>query len=389
MHASRLIRIGVLLAVPALGALAATTSAATAATATTASGGSHATAAAIMPGHARGGPAVAESAIKPNAAAGYLWSEGTAYYAYNSAGKAVTITANDPATGEYAVFFDGLQGIGDTGDVQVSSYETADTCSVLGWGNVSATEEVNVACYTPAGALDTSGVLFDVTITDPHTAPSGVYDYSWINPDNKSYKLTGFGEYNSSHKVNQVKHLGTGSYELIYPGPKSSGVHGTVQVTPFDTGGGTCLASGWKGTKAGEEVFVHCYGPTGKAEDRVFTVVYASANNVLGLNHATDANILATGKGGISAPAEDYLSGRGAKAIVIEYFAGDYEVAMTNSEGTSKLGGDVQVSAVNSRDYHCFVEDWGQETTPAINLYCRNLKGQDVSTPFTVQWVVP
>jgi hypothetical protein len=271
----------------------------------------------------------------------------------------------------------------------VSSYETTDTCSVLGWGNDAATEEVDVACYTPSGALDTSEVLFDVTITDPHSAPSGVYDYSWINPDNHSYKLTGFGEYNSSHKVNQVKHLGTGSYELSYPGPKSSGVHGTVQVTPFDTGGGTCLASGWKGTKAGEDVFVHCYGPTGKAEDRVFTVVYASANNVLGLNHATDANVLASGKGSISAPVEDYLSARRAEAIVIDYFAGDYEVVLAGSEGNSKLGGDVQVSAVNSRDYHCYVEDWGQETTPAVNLVCLNLKDQYVSTPFTVQWLVP
>jgi hypothetical protein len=382
MHTSRLIRIGVLLAVPALSALTATASAA-------AASGPRPAISAMMPGHARGGPAVAEAAIKPNTAAGYLWSEGDSYYAYNTAGKAVTITDNDPVTGDYAVFFDGLQGIGDNGDVQVSSYDTTDTCAVLGWGNVSGAEEVDVACYTPAGTLDTTSQLFDVTITDPHSVPSGVYDYSWINPDNKSYKLTGFGEYNSSHKVNQVKHLGTGSYELIYPGPKSSGVHGTVQVTPFDTGGGTCLASGWKGTKAGEEVFVHCYSPTGKAQDRIFTVVYASANNVLGLNHSTDADILASGKGGISAPEEDYLSARGAKAIVIEYYAGAYEVDLANSEGNSKLGGDVQASAVNSRAYHCYVGDWGQETTPAIDIVCENIKDQLVSTPFTVQWVVP
>jgi hypothetical protein len=390
MHASRLTRIGVLLAVPAFGALAGATLASTsaAATATTVSG-SRPAAAAIMPGHARGGPAVTQTAIKPNAAAGYLWSEGSSYYAYNTAGKPVTITDNDPATGDYAVFFDGLQGIGDNGDVQVSSYQTEDTCSVLGWGPVSTTEEVDVACYTPSGALDTTGQLFDVTITDPHSVPSGQFAYAWINPDNRSYKLTGFGDYNSSHKVNQVKHLGTGSYELLFPGPKSSGVHGTVQVTPFGTGGGSCLASGWKGVKAGEEVFVHCYSAAGTAQDRTFTVVYAGANNLLGLNHATDANILASGKGSISAPVEDYLSARRAEAIVIDYYAGDYEVVLAGSEGNSKFGGDVQVNAVNSRDYHCYVFNWGQETTPAVNLYCLNLKGQDVSTPFTVQWVVP
>jgi hypothetical protein len=384
MHASRLIRIGVLLAVPALGALAVTAAASAAAASGPRPAGS-----VIMPDHARGGPTVAEPAIKPNTAAGYLWSEGTSYYAYNSAGKAVTITDDAPVAGEYEVFFDGLQGIGDNGDVQVSSYDTVDTCPVVGWGSVSGAEEVDVACYTPSGTLDTTPQLFDVTITDPHTVPSGVYDYAWIEPDNKSFKLTGSGEYNSSHKVNQVKHLGTGSYEIVFPGPRSSGVHGTVEVTPFDAGGGTCLASGWKGTKAGEEVFVHCYSATGKAEDQFFTVVYASANNVLGLNHATDANVLASGKGAISAPTEDYLSARGAKAIVIEYYAGAYEVVLAGSEGNSKLGGDVQVNAVNSRDYHCYVFDWGQETTPVVNLYCLNLKDQDVATPFTVQWVVP
>ncbi len=383
MHASRLIRIGVLLAVPALGALAVTTSAA-------AASGPRPTVSRLMPSHALGARTTSVApAIAPNTSAGYLWSEGDSYYAYNTSGKAVTIAANDPVTGDYLVSFDGLESIGFNGDVQVSSYDTADTCTVLEWTSTSTAEEVYVACYTPSGTLDTTSQLFDVTITDPHSVPSGAFDYSWIDPDNKSYKLTGFGEYNSSHKVNQVKHLGTGSYELIYPGPKSSGVHGTVQVTPFDTGGGTCLASSWKGTKTGEEVFVHCYSPTGTAEDRIFTVVYASANNILGLNHATDANVLASGKGGISAPTEDYLSARGAKAIVIQYYAGYYEVVLTNSEGNSNLGGDVQVSAVNSRDYHCLVEYWGQETTPAINLYCENLKGQDVSTPFTLQWVVP
>ncbi len=383
MHASRLVRIGVLLAVPALGALAATTSAA-------AASGPRPTVTRLMASHALGAPTTSVTpAIAPNTAAGYLWSDGESYYAYNTSGKAVTITADDPVAGYYLVSFDGLQSIGFNGDVQVSSYDTTDTCTVLEWTATTTAEEVYVACYTTSGTLDTGSQLFDVTITDPHSVPSGVFDYSWIDPDNTSYKLTGFGEYNSSHKVNQVKHLGTGSYELIYPGPKSSGVHGTVQVTPFDPGGGTCLASGWKGVKTGEEVFVHCYSPSGKPENRIFTVVYASANNILGLNHATDANVLASGKGSISAPTEDYLSARGARAVVIEYYAGYYEVVLPNSEGNSALGGDVQVSAVNSRDYHCFVDYWGQETTPAINLSCENLKGQFVSTPFTVQWVVP
>jgi hypothetical protein len=382
MHVSKLVRAGLLAAAPALAALAAAVPA-------SAAPGPHPGPAKIMPGHALGAPAVdARTAVKPNAAAGYLWSEGDTYYAYNSSGKAVTVTPNDPAAGYYAVFFDGLQSIGFNGDVQVSSYDTADTCTVAGWGNVSATEEVNVACYTPSGALDTGTQFFDLTITDPHSTPKGVYDYAWINPDNKSYKLTGFGEYNSSHKTNQIKHLATGSYELIFPGPKSSGVHGTVQVTPFGAAGGACLASGWKGSKSGEDVFVHCYSAAGKAENREFTVVYASTNNVMGLNGSTDANILATGKGAIAAPSVEYLSPRHAKALVIQLYTGQYEVVLVGSEGTSKNGGDVQVNALNSRDYHCYVEDWSQETNPAIYVTCGNGKGLLARTPFTVQWVV-
>ncbi len=343
-----------------------------------------------MPGHALG-PVTPQPAVKPSAVAGYLWSQGDTYYSYNSSGHPVTVTADDPVAGDYSVFFHGLQSIGFNGDVQVSSYDTDDTCVALDWGAESGSEEVQVACYTPAGTLDTTLNYFDVTLTVPHAKPSGVFDYAWVNPDNKSGKLTGFGEYNSSHKTNQVKHLATGRYEVLFPGPKSTGVHGTVQVTAFAGGGGNCAQTGWAGTKTGVEVGVHCYSVTGKSQNREFDVVYASANNILGLNHVTDANILASGKGGINAPAEEYLSAKHAKAIVIEFYTGYYEVALAGSEGSGKYGGDVQVSAVNSRDYRCEVEEWAQQSTPAIYVTCYST-GKSVhlvSTPFTVQWVVP
>ncbi len=385
MQSRKLTRIAALLALPAACTLAAITPAAAA------GGGARPAVARLMPGHALGGPVAPQPAIKPSAVAGYTWSDGEAFYDYNSSGHAVTITPHDPATGEYSVSFDGLQSIGYNGDVQVSSYDTEDTCVILGWGAVSTAEVVQVACYTPAGVLVTTGALFDLTITVPHSKPSGVFDYAWVNPDTKSLKLKGLGEYNSSHKVNQVKHLGTGRYEVLFPGPKSKGVHGTVQVTTFGAGAGNCVQTGWAGTKSGVEVGVHCFTASGTSQNREFDVVYASANNILGLNRVTDANILANGKGGINPPAEEYLSAKHAKAIVIQYYTGSYEVALAGSEGNAKYGGDVQVSAVNSRDYRCYVNSWGQESTPAVYVECFSLgkSVHSVSTPFTVQWVVP
>jgi hypothetical protein len=58
-------------------------------------------------------------------------------------------------------------------------------------------------------------------------------------------------------------------------------------------------------------------------------------------------------------------------------------------DGRRKLGGDVQVSAATSRDDHCYVGGWSQQTTPAIDVACTTAKGALVSVPFTVQWVVP
>ncbi|HTZ92457.1 MAG TPA: hypothetical protein VMB74_08690 [Streptosporangiaceae bacterium] len=327
-----------------------------------------------------------------NAAAGYYWSGGGSgtYYTYNTSGGTVSVLANTPSTGIYQVSFNGLQGINDTGDVQVSSYDTTDTCPVLGWGELSGTEDVDVACYKPNGTLDTSPQEFDVAITNPHGKPAGVFDYAWVFADTHSANLTGLGQYNSSHKTDRVKHLGTGRYQVTFPGPKSSGVHGTAEVTPFGSGGGNCVLTGWTGTKTGEVVNVDCYSPAGSRENREFDVLYASSNNVLGLNRDVDANALFSGRSGITAPTEHYYSTRGAEAVAEQSYTGFYEVVLPGSGGEYRfLGGDVQVSAVGTHDDHCQVEDWDQDVIPAIDVECTNGAGDPASTHFVLQWMVP
>jgi hypothetical protein len=330
----------------------------------------------------------------PSAAAGFLWSGSTGFYAYNSSGGAVAVTADYPSAGFTQVSFAGLESIGDTaGDVQVTPYDSADTCAVSGWGPFSSEELIDVACYRPSGALDTSSYRFDLTITKPTLKPSGVYDYAWVNPDNKSVSLGGtFGEYNSSHKANRVVHLGTGRYEIIFPGPRSSGTHGTVDVTPYlrlSATGANCVTQSWRGTRTGEAVYVDCYSPSGARQNDEFDVAYASANNVLGLNGAVDANMTFSGRGTIGSPAESYFSYRRAAAVAAQYPAGFYSVLLPGSAGNfNDFGGNVETEAVSGKDVHCAVFEWSQEQTPDINVECYGRTGHLVSSPFALQWVV-
>jgi hypothetical protein len=385
-HANRG-RIVAMLAIPALAVLAVPSAAA----ASTPQRG----AAAMRDHDAR--PAAGHKPAILDALAGYAWSDNDSFYEYDSTGGSVSTTTVSGYPGLYEVDFGGLSGIGDlVGDVQVTPYETSDTCSVVGWGPDSTDELVDVACYTPKGVLDTStSLLFDVTITEPLKTPSGVYDYAWVNPDNKSASLGGgFGEYNSSHKANKVDHLGAGRYEVIFPGPKSKGQHGTVEVTAYTpgasyaSGGGNCVDAGWTGTRAGVDVYVDCYSGTGARENHEFDVVYASANNVLGLSGAADANTLFSGRGTTATPVAAYFSSRKAVATSAQSPAGDYGVLLTGSAGLyPDFGGDVQAEAVSTKDYHCSVYEWIAGPVTSADLQCYNAAGHVAATPYTFQWV--
>jgi hypothetical protein len=336
----------------------------------------------------------ARPSIAPSALAGFLWSGDTSYYGYNSSGGAIAVTDSYPSAGYTQVSFGGLAGIGDTaGDVQVTPYDSPDTCAVSGWGPVSTSELIDVACYKPSGTLDTSGYDFELAITKPTGKPSGVYDYAWVNPDNKSASLAGgYAEYNSSHKANRVVHLGTGRYEAIFPGPKSSGTHGTADVTPYlrlSATGANCVTTGWKGTRTGEDVYVDCYSPSGARQNDEFDVVYASANNVLGLNGAVDANVTFSGRGGITTPATSYYSNRHDSAVAAESPAGFYSVLLPGSGGKyGDFGGNAEAEAVSSKDVHCSIYEWNNQPSPNVNLECYGRTGHLLSSPFALQWVV-
>jgi hypothetical protein len=110
----------------------------------------------------------------------------------------------------------------------------------------------------------------------------------------------------------------------------------------------------------------------------------------VGLNRDVDANALFSGRSGVTAPTEHYYSTRGAEAVAEESSAGFWEAALPGSGGEYPfLGGDVQVSAVSTHDYHCDVEFWDQELIPEVNVECINAAGHPVNTPYVMQWMVP
>jgi hypothetical protein len=66
-----------------------------------------------------------------------------------------------------------------------------------------------------------------------------VYDYSFVYDSTASGTLTAY-QYNSAHKKNKVKFLGDGRYQVTLGGARSSGTHGTVQVSMYGFHGGEC-----------------------------------------------------------------------------------------------------------------------------------------------------
>jgi hypothetical protein len=330
--------------------------------------------------------AVAASQAGPVALAGYTGNGFGTYYSYDSNGGEVT---EGFYSNEYALDFIDLAGIGSGGDVQITTLGSPDYCVNEGWANDGSEDEwLYVSCYTPGGALDTTGTVdLDVTIARQLRKPSGVLDYSLVTT-NASRTLTGDASYNSAGKANQVRHLGTGRYEVLFPGPASKGVTGTVEVTPYRTGG-DCVDAGWTGTKSGQEVYVDCYSGSGSPQNGGFDVAYANKTNLLGAHGLATAAVEFPGTGWVMPLGPHYFSAN-ARVAGLEWNPGDYTVDLAGTGGSiENNGGSVQVEAVSKHDDHCYTSSWDAEPLTELAVFCVNPAGNDVAVPFTLQWLLP
>jgi len=334
-------------------------------------------------------PAVAawQQRTAPSARAGFAFVSPNgavdSFTSYDSAGG--TIMVGHPITGVYDVTFGGL-GF-PAGDVQLTPVNIGAACSVATWHpDASGALDVQVICYDAAGAL--SDQTFEVLVTQPRARPNGVLDYSWVYRLNG--KLTNRWSYNSSHKVNSVKHLAKGKYLVTMPGPGLTGASkGTVKVTPYGGGGGGCQIAAWHTTKTGEQVTVVCFKASGAARDRNFNIVYARGNNLMGQNGKTTANAYANGGAALYQPKIQFDSNRHARVTVVHLDRGQYEVVLVGSSPGNFPGGfgNVQVTPVAGALRSCGASP-NATHTPVVFIECFDAAGKDADTAFTVQWVV-
>ena len=223
-----------------------------------------------------------------SAAAAYLWTTSTsggpvdAFYAFNSAGGPGSVTRT--ATGQYTVTFPRLGSIATRSVVQVTPYGAAVTCTIASWGSQSVNLIATVSCYSLSGHAP-ADAEFDVLVSHPLATPHGSYDYAYVYKN--SGQLTSTYQYDSAHRTISVAHPHPGQYVVTFGGPRSTGVQGTVKVSPYGHTAGDCQPVGWHGSASGEVVDVDCRNAAGAFANRRFTVTYAAATNLLGLNGKT------------------------------------------------------------------------------------------------------
>jgi hypothetical protein len=301
---------------------------------------------------------------------------------YDSAGG--TVSASNPEIGDYTVTFGGL-GFA-AGDVQVTQTSSGGACAVDSWAPTGGALQVTVFCYLGDGPL--SNQPFSVLVTQPRTRPNGVLDYDWVYKPNG--KLTNRWSYNSSHKVNSVRHLATGEYLVTMPGPGLTGASkGTVKVSPYGPGAGSCQVAAWRTTRTGQRITVRCFTSGGRPQNRQFTIMYARSNNLMGQNGKTTANAYANGTGTLYQPKVQFDSKRSARATVVHADRGTYEVIFVGSDGGRFDGGlgDMQVTPVGGALRYCTVAT-DDTRTPIAFIACSNASGSRADTAFTIQWVV-
>ncbi len=324
-----------------------------------------------------------------SAAAAYLWTSSTsggpvdAFYAFNSAGGPGTVTRT--ATGQYTVTFPRLGSIATRSVVQVTPYSAAVTCTIASWGSQSVNLVAAVYCYSLSGHAP-ADAEFDVLVSHPLSPPHGTYDYAYVYKN--SGQLTSTYQYDSAHRNISVANPHTGQYVVTFGGPRSSGVQGTVKVSPYGLTAGDCQPVGWHGSATGEVVDVDCRNAAGAFANRQFTVTYAAANNLMGLNGKTTANALEGSGAALIQPSVQYDSARGARVTIIHTDTGMYEVALVGSRGNRTNGGDVQVSAVGDTGRHCISDGWSAGLTPIAYVQCYDSSGHLADAHFAVDWVV-
>src|SRR5689334_8759689 len=218
---------------------------------------------------------------------GYVWVDqpGAASYTapagkfFNTSGGNVQILHPNASSGVYTVKFLGLGGGGNwLGNVQVTAQgPLSETCSVHHWTSVGADLDVEVRCFTTAGApADTAfAVLFEF---GDGNAPAFEQAYALGDqPMAMSYAApfqysNGPGDI-AIDKVN----LAAGYYRVTFKLLGGSEA-GNVQVTAYEVAKGeTCKAERWATAGQDLSVLVRCYDAAGAPAEAKFSLLVEKA----------------------------------------------------------------------------------------------------------------
>lgn len=228
-----------------------------------------------------------------NGRIGYVWADSPAAPAYtpnlafqaNSTGAINTITRS--GVGVYRVYMPGLGAAG--GHVQVTPYGlTPARCVVWFWLNNAGTEEINVKCFTMAGAPTDS--RFTVTFVDGTNIlglgnccdPAGYATaYAWANDATLPGPYQPSPSYEFSHMqpfaVPGARRIGVGHYAISWQ-PWISHNHGNVQVTAYGASAINCKVDYWNNP---DGIRVRCFTATGAPADSRYTVAFTGPNQVI------------------------------------------------------------------------------------------------------------
>jgi hypothetical protein len=213
------------------------------------------------------------------------------------------------------------------------------------------------------------------------------YDFEPDEEDSNCYD----GCFTNSHRMRGVEfiRLGTGSYEiemtdLYEAGPSDAQVSSAYANTPS-----YCGTSGWStGEYKAVDIFVNCYDASGDPADLVFSFLYQSRSQPLGLTEKGIAFLWADQPTETNyTPNLDYqYNSTGATNTMVRNRKGSYTAALP---GLMKKGGDVQVTAYGSDPARCKVASWiaGQSGT-SVNVLCFDVTGSAADEMFTLAYTI-
>jgi hypothetical protein len=177
-------------------------------------------------------------------------------YSNNPGGGA--ITANRTGVGQYNVVFTG-QNV-NSGDVQVTAYNSSANCTSAGWGGST----LFVTCYAAGTSTPVDSLYTVLWTADADQA------YAWGNdPTAASYTPSSTYSNNPSGGGITITRSGDGAYVVEFTDHTISG-NGNVLVTSYSTDG-YCGITSW----GGDSIGVVCRDAvTGAAEDNYFDVLF-------------------------------------------------------------------------------------------------------------------